>query len=102
MADYYPVLSRAVAGLPANTGENRRAVYERARAAIIRQLRSIDPPLSEEDISRERMQLEDAIRRIEDEQQPKPAEAVAAPPPPRRPAEPPRRDPAPEARAPQD
>ncbi|GLK78238.1 hypothetical protein GCM10008171_34920 [Methylopila jiangsuensis] len=102
MADYYPVLSRAVAGLPEKTGENRRAVYERARAAIIRQLRSIDPPLSEEDISRERMQLEDAIRRIEDEQQPAAPEPAAAPPAPRRPAEPPRRAPAPEPQPAQD
>lgn len=65
MADYFPVLSRAVAGLEHNTGEARRAVYERARAAIVRQLRSIDPPLAEEDISRERMQLEEAIQRVE-------------------------------------
>ena len=34
MADYYPVISRAVAGLDPNTGEARRKVYERARAAI--------------------------------------------------------------------
>lgn len=65
MADYFPVLSRAIAGLENNTGEARRAVYERARAAIVRQLRAIEPPLSEEDISRERMQLEEAIRKIE-------------------------------------
>ncbi len=65
MADYFPVLSRAVAGLENNTGEARRAVYERARAAIVRQLRAIDPPLSEEDIARERMQLEEAIRKVE-------------------------------------
>ena len=65
MADYFPVLSRAVAGLEHNTGEARRAVYDRARAAIVRQLRSLDPPLAEEDISRERMQLEEAIRKVE-------------------------------------
>jgi hypothetical protein len=65
MADYFPVLSRAVAGLETNTGESRRAVYDRARAAIVRQLRSIEPPLSEEDIARERMQLEEAIRKVE-------------------------------------
>lgn len=65
MADYFPVLSRAVAGLENNTGEARRAVYERARGAIVRQLRAIDPPLSEEDIARERMQLEEAIRKVE-------------------------------------
>lgn len=65
MADYFPVLSRAVAGLENNTAEARRAVYERARAAIVRQLRAIEPPLPEEDIARERMQLEEAIRKIE-------------------------------------
>lgn len=78
MADYFPVLSRAVSALPTNTGESRRAVYERARAAVVKQLRSLEPPLSEEDISRERMQLEDAIGRVETEHggaaaEPKPA-----------------------------
>lgn len=68
MADYYPVLSRAVAGLDQNTGEARRAVYERARTAIVKQLRSYDPPLSESEITRERLGLEDAIRRLEAEQ----------------------------------
>ncbi|GLK54387.1 hypothetical protein JOD31_001554 [Methylopila capsulata] len=85
MADYFPVLSRAVAGLETNTGENRRAVYERARAAIIRQLRSIDPPIAEEDIARERMQLEEAIRKVEAAHAPAPA---AAPEPPRAPEPP--------------
>ncbi len=78
MADYFPVLSRAVAGLESNTGEARRAVYERARAAIVRQLRAIDPPLSEEDISRERLQLEEAIRKVEAGAG-GPAQAAAAP-----------------------
>lgn len=68
MADYYPVLSRAIAGLDQNTSETRRAVYERARTAIVKQLRSYDPPLSESDITRERLGLEDAIRRVETEQ----------------------------------
>jgi len=65
MADYYPVLSRAIAGLPANTAEARRAVYERARQAIVKQLRSYDPPLSESEITKERLGLEEAVRRIE-------------------------------------
>jgi len=67
MADYYPLLSRAVAGLTNNTGEVRRALYERARTALVNQLRNSDPPLSESDITHERLGLEEAIRRIEAE-----------------------------------
>ncbi|MFC3691260.1 hypothetical protein [Chenggangzhangella methanolivorans] len=89
MADYFPVLSRAVAGLENNTPEARRAVYERARAAITRQLRAIEPPLSEDDIGREQSQLEEAIRRIETGAG-APASAAAAPAAPRAPAPPPR------------
>ena len=47
MADYYPLISRAVAGLEKNNGENRRALYERARAALLAQLRGVTPPLNE-------------------------------------------------------
>ena len=65
MADYYPLIARAVAGLDKNTGENRRALYERARAALVNQLRGVDPPLDESDITRERLALEEAIRRLE-------------------------------------
>lgn len=67
MADYYPLIARAVAGLENSTGEARRAMYERARAALIAQLRSVDPPLSESDITRERLALEEAVRRVEAE-----------------------------------
>jgi hypothetical protein len=65
MADYTPLIARAVEGLERNTGENRRVLYERARAALVAQLRSIDPPLEESDITRERLALEDAIRSVE-------------------------------------
>jgi hypothetical protein len=67
MADYYPLLSRAVNGLDPNTTESRREVYERARAAIVKQLRSYDPPLSESEITRERLALEDAVRKVEND-----------------------------------
>src|SRR5205809_6593229 len=68
MADYYPLIARAVAGLDANaTGEQRRALYERARTALIAQLRGVTPPLSESEITRERLTLEEAIRRVEQE-----------------------------------
>ena len=65
MADYYPLIARAVAGLDKNTGENRRALYERARTALVNQLRGVDPPLDESDITRERLALEEAIRKLE-------------------------------------
>src|ERR1700744_4399233 len=65
MADYHPLIARAVEGLGASSGEARRALYERARAALVAQLRGIDPPLSEADITRERLALEDAIRKGE-------------------------------------
>jgi hypothetical protein len=67
MADYHPLIARAVEGLGASSGEARRALYERARAALVAQLRGIDPPLSEADITRERLALEDAIRKVEAE-----------------------------------
>lgn len=76
MADYYPLIARAVAGLDKNTGENRRALYERARAALVNQLRGVDPPLDEADITRERLGLEDAIRRLEAEAAKKAEEAA--------------------------
>src|SRR6185295_11148456 len=68
MADYYPLIARAISGLdPSAPGESRRALYERARAALIQQLRSVDPPLSESEITRERLALEEAVRKVESE-----------------------------------
>src|SRR5512144_331885 len=67
MADYYPLISRAVSGLEKNTGENRRALYDRARAALVSQLRGVEPALDEPDITRERLALEEAIRKVEAE-----------------------------------
>jgi hypothetical protein len=67
MADYYPLIAKAVAGLDKSTGEGRRILYERARNALVSQLRSITPALSESEITRERIALEEAIRRVEAE-----------------------------------
>ncbi|MEH2515242.1 hypothetical protein V1279_000815 [Bradyrhizobium sp. AZCC 1610] len=68
MADYYPLIARAIAGLDPNApGESRRALYERARTALIAQLRSVQPPLSESEITRERLSLEEAVRKVESE-----------------------------------
>lgn len=92
MAEYYAVLSRAVAGLEANSPDTRRAVYDKARNALIGQLKAIDPPLPTSEISRQRLELEEAIRRVERETSSVPAgapvrvsasrPAAAEPPPP--------------------
>jgi|SRR5215470_9954102 len=89
MADYYPLISRAVAGLEKNSGENRRALYERARAALLAQLRGVTPALNESDITRERLALEESIRKVEAEAARQFVEPSRQPPPPKiRPAEP--------------
>jgi hypothetical protein len=75
MADYKELLRRAVEALPENNGAARRAVYEKARAALVGQLRAINPPLAARDITTHRLQLEDCIRQVEQEA----SEAVIAP-----------------------
>ena len=67
MADYYPLLAKAVSGLPDSTEETRRAIYERARKALLGQLRKIEPPIPEEDIARENSALDEAVARLEGE-----------------------------------
>ena len=88
MTDYFPLIARAVEGLETNTGEARRALYERARSALVAQLRSVEPALPETDITKERLALEDAIRKVEADAARKSRAEVreprAAPPPPLR------------------
>jgi hypothetical protein len=65
MADWYPLMSDAIAALDKKTGEARRAFYHRARASLANSLRKADPPLSETTIEHERLALEDAISKVE-------------------------------------
>jgi hypothetical protein len=51
--DYYSLIARAVEGLDTSTGECRRALYERARNALVAQLRSNEPAPLEADITKE-------------------------------------------------
>lgn len=67
MADYYSVLKKTVAALPDNTGAARRAIYQRARTAIVNQLKAYEPPLSPSEITNEQLRLEEAIRKVEAE-----------------------------------
>lgn len=98
MADYYPLIARAIAGLEKNTGEERRALYERARKALVTQLRGVVPALSEADITRERLALEESIRKVEAEAARQPRETARPEPPQRREG---RREEAPRPPAPQ-
>jgi hypothetical protein len=63
MADYYSLISRAVAALETNTFEARRAIYNRVRAVQSYQLGK--RPFNKADFDRERSMLEDAISRVE-------------------------------------
>ncbi|WP_035871425.1 hypothetical protein [Cucumibacter marinus] len=67
MADYKELLRRAIAALPENNGAARRTVYEKARGALVAQLRAIEPPLPARDITQHRLNLEDCIRQVEQE-----------------------------------
>jgi len=79
MTDYYPLIARAVTGLDKNSGEVRRGLYERARTALVAQLRGLDPPLTESEITRERLALEEAIRKVEAEAARRSGRVEAAP-----------------------
>ena len=72
MTDYYTLLKRAISKVPP-TKEARRDVYEKARTALLNQLRGLEKPLSEAKITRQRLSLEEAIRQVE-------ADALAEPP----------------------
>ena len=67
MADYYPVIARAVSRLPSKTDKARRAIYERARTVLQENLRTHDPPLSPAELATEQLALEAAVSRVETE-----------------------------------
>lgn len=73
-ADYYSLLSKAIASLDRPDAEARRALYDRARRAVIQQLREI---ADEAELERQLGKLEAGVAQIEDE-----FARAAAPPPP--------------------
>ncbi|MBE7220286.1 MAG: hypothetical protein INR64_17590, partial [Caulobacteraceae bacterium] len=78
MAEYYPLLSRAVAGLRDGAPEARQAIYGRARQALLGQLRGMQPPVPEEAITKEITALDEAIAKLEAEMAPPPSVSDAA------------------------
>ena len=67
MADYYPVIARAVSRLPSKTDEARHSIYERARTVLRENLRTHDPSVSPAQLVTEQFALEAAISRVETE-----------------------------------
>jgi hypothetical protein len=66
MADYQSVLTRAVTKLPGtSSATTRRAIYGRAREAMLTRLRALHPLLPESDIMREEEALDQAIGLVE-------------------------------------
>jgi hypothetical protein len=67
MVDYYKIVERFVAELKPDTEATRQALYERARAALAKQLVLKDPPAPRDSIRTEFAALEAAIKKIEGE-----------------------------------
>jgi hypothetical protein len=65
MADYYPLIAQAVAGL--ENAQARRTLYERGRNALLAELEAIRPPLHRSVITKERLAFEEAVRAVEAE-----------------------------------
>ncbi len=89
MADYQSLLTRAVANLPKGHAPTaRQAIYDRARKALVTQLRTLRPPLPESDIAREEAALDRAIEAVEQSFVAAPGSAAQAAPPAPTPAQP--------------
>jgi hypothetical protein len=89
MVDYYPVLARAVAGLPHNDAQARRDLYTRARTIVAEQMRARGPQGTARETMREQTALESAIRKIEAETRSSQSRTIGKPAPPPAPRNPP-------------
>ena len=65
MADYYPVLARAVSRLATNTDDARQELYEHARSVLNKYLDRSNSQISKIDPIHERIALEMSIIKLE-------------------------------------
>lgn len=65
MADYYPILARAVSKLEINNAQARQELYEHARTILIAHLDRTDPKKSSLEPISEWSAFETAVRRVE-------------------------------------
>ena len=65
MADYYPVLARAVLSLATNTAQARQKLYEHARSFLNKYLDRSNPQISNVDRLNERIAFEAAVLKLE-------------------------------------
>jgi|SRR6266568_748178 len=69
MTDYYPMIARCVADLE-ESAAIRHEFYWLARAELAVQLSGLDPPITQSEITCERLALDEAIRKVEAERFP--------------------------------
>jgi hypothetical protein len=65
MADYYPILARAISRLEINNAQARQELYEHARTILIAHLDRTDPKKSSLESISEWSAFEMAVRRVE-------------------------------------
>ena len=65
MADYYPVLARAISRLAINNAQTRQELYEHARTVLVAELERNNPERSTQAALRERIEFETTVLRVE-------------------------------------
>jgi hypothetical protein len=65
MADYYPVLVRAISSLAVNNAQTREELYEHARTVLVAELERNNPERSTQAALRERIEFETTVLRVE-------------------------------------
>ena len=68
MVEFSPILTQAILALPSNSAEARSLIYDNARAALIKSIKSADKKASKQQIEAISLKLEDAILEVETEE----------------------------------